>query len=92
MSTTLELINAQVDVVEEQMTALEAAILAAVNEARNTCKINGDASSSCAVAWDIVEELHAEKAHRQQNQKLKNNFEIYCDENPEADECRVYDV
>ncbi len=92
MSTTLESIHTQIDAAEDTMTALEAAILAAVSEARNICKINGDDSSSCAVAWDIVEELHAEKAHRQQNQQLKNNFEVYCDENPEADECRVYDV
>jgi hypothetical protein len=43
---------------------IEAAILEAITEARTTCTENGNNSANCAVAWDIVEELQAEKARR----------------------------
>jgi len=45
-------------------------------------------------SWDNVEELAAEVSHKKA--KLKDNpsatdpLEQFCDENPEADECRVY--
>ncbi|ABA24108.1 Protein of unknown function CP12 [Trichormus variabilis ATCC 29413] len=73
-------------------TNLEKAILAAIAEARNTCEQNGDGSPNCAVAWDIVEELQAEKSHQQQAQKRKNSLESFCDLHPEALECLIYDV
>ncbi|MCU0550033.1 MAG: Calvin cycle protein CP12 [Leptolyngbya sp. Prado105] len=58
--------------------------------ARKECDINGANSAECAAAWDAVEELQAEAAHQRQS-KPKNNFEKYCDDNPDALECRVYD-
>lgn len=64
----------------------------AVVEARSTCEEKGDASSECAVAWDIVEELQAEKSHQKQARERKNSLEIYCETHPEAIECLVYDV
>lgn len=91
MSTVMESIHTQIGAVEATMTALEQKIYSAIADARQTCVIEGGSSGACAVAWDIVEELHAEKAHRQQH-KVKNNFEMYCDEYPEAEECRIYDV
>ncbi|MFM6151447.1 MAG: Calvin cycle protein CP12, partial [Sphaerospermopsis kisseleviana] len=42
---------------------IEEAILEAITEARTTCEEHGNNSPHCAVAWDIVEELQAEKAH-----------------------------
>lgn len=39
-------------------------------------------------AWEEVEELLAEASHHPQ----RTNFEQYCRDNPEADECRIYDV
>ncbi|HEY9634078.1 MAG TPA: Calvin cycle protein CP12 [Coleofasciculaceae cyanobacterium] len=59
--------------------------------ARAVCGIKGDESGDCAAAWDVVEELQAEAAHQRQKQKPKSSLEQYCDANPEADECRVYD-
>lgn len=59
-------------------------------EARAACETSGETSNECAVAWDNVEELQAEAAHKQGKQQ-KNSLEKYCDENPEADECRIYD-
>jgi hypothetical protein len=59
-------------------------------EARTVCDVSGTNSPECAAAWDAVEELQAEAAHQRQSQP-KTSFEKYCDENPEADECRIYD-
>lgn len=62
-----------------------------IQEARNVCSTEGTSSGDCAAAWDAVEELQAEAAHQRQTQPTKTNFEKYCDANPDADECRLYD-
>lgn len=59
-------------------------------QARLACETSGESSAECAAAWDAVEELQAEAAHKRQV-KPKSSLERYCDENPEAAECRVYD-
>lgn len=59
-------------------------------QARAACDISGGTSKECAAAWDVVEELQAEAAHAQQK-KPKNSLEQYCDDNPDAAECRLYD-
>jgi hypothetical protein len=62
------------------------------SEARVVCDTKGSESSECAAAWDAVEELQAEASHQKQSAKpAKTSFEKYCDANPDADECRVYD-
>ncbi|MGB3612979.1 MAG: Calvin cycle protein CP12 [Elainellaceae cyanobacterium] len=63
---------------------------AAIDQARQACNIDAK-SSDCATAWDIVEEMQAEMAHRRQFRD-ENSLETYCSENPDALECRVYDV
>ncbi|MCU0567650.1 MAG: Calvin cycle protein CP12 [Oculatellaceae cyanobacterium Prado106] len=60
-------------------------------EAREVCEIKGDGSSECAAAWDVVEELQAEASHQKQKETPKNSLQNYCDDNPDALECRVYD-
>ncbi|CAA9587152.1 Protein CP12, regulation of Calvin cycle via association/dissociation of PRK/CP12/GAPDH complex [uncultured Synechococcales cyanobacterium] len=62
-------------------------------QARAACATSGGDSTECAVAWDVVEELQAEAAHQKTSTraKPKNSLEKYCDENPSADECRIYD-
>ena len=78
---------------EQNVTkTIEQAILEAISEARATCEMNGDGSSNCAVAWDIVEELQAEKSHQQQAKQRKTSLETFCDTHPEALECLIYDV
>ncbi|MBD2595224.1 Calvin cycle protein CP12 [Nostoc spongiaeforme FACHB-130] len=69
---------------------IEEQIQAEVEQARAVCDISGSNSAECAAAWDAVEELQAEASHQRQN-KPKNSLEQYCDDNPEAVECRVYD-
>ncbi|MGC9527339.1 MAG: CP12 domain-containing protein [Limnospira sp.] len=63
----------------------------AIQEARNICAEKGATSKECAAAWDIVEELQAEAAHQKAERIEKTAFEVYCEENPEAAEARVYD-
>lgn len=71
---------------------LEQTIIEAIAEARETCDINGSDSAGCAVAWDIVEELQAAKADKQQAQQQKTTLETYCDRHPDSVECLIYDV
>ena len=59
--------------------------------ARAVCSTEGDTSGECAAAWDSVEELSAEAAHQKQNTPAKSSLEKYCDDNPDALECRVYE-
>lgn len=60
--------------------------------ARNACDTSGASSSECAAAWDAVEELQAEASHqREDSDSKKTSLEAYCDANPDADECRVYE-
>ncbi|MTJ16978.1 Calvin cycle protein CP12 [Dolichospermum sp. UHCC 0299] len=61
-----------------------------LEQARTVCDISGSNSAECAAAWDAVEELQAE-ASLQRQIKPKNALEQYCDANPEADECRLYE-
>jgi CP12 domain len=71
---------------------LEQAIVEAITEARSTCEQGGNDSAGCAVAWDIVEELQAEKSHQQQAKHNKTSLENYCDRHPDSVECLIYDV
>ena len=59
-------------------------------QARQACETKGETSAECAAAWDAVEELQAEASHKRQV-KPKNSLEQYCDDNPDAAECRIYD-
>ena len=59
-------------------------------QARQACDSSGATSKECAAAWDVVEELQAEASHQKETQP-KSSFENYCDDNPDAAECRVYD-
>lgn len=61
-----------------------------LEQARTVCDISGSNSAECAAAWDAVEELQAAASHQRQV-KPKNALEQYCDANPEADECRLYE-
>ncbi|BAZ43479.1 CP12 polypeptide [Chondrocystis sp. NIES-4102] len=59
--------------------------------ARQVCSTDGATSDECAAAWDAVEELAAEASHQKQKAPKKSSLEIYCDNNPDALECRVYE-
>ena len=59
--------------------------------AREVCTTSGEGSRECAAAWDTVEELSAEASHQKQKAPQKSSLEKYCDDNPDALECRVYE-
>ncbi|MBW4690704.1 MAG: Calvin cycle protein CP12 [Lyngbya sp. HA4199-MV5] len=69
---------------------LEAQIPSMLEHARTACSTNGDLSSECAAAWDAVEEVQAASADRRL--QPKTSLDRYCDERPDAAECRIYDV
>ncbi|MBD2606713.1 Calvin cycle protein CP12 [Scytonema hofmannii FACHB-248] len=75
---------------ETAKSDIQAQINEEVEQARTVCDISGTNSAECAAAWDAVEELQAEASHQRQNKK-KNSLEQYCDDNPEAIECRIDD-
>ncbi|MEA5571167.1 Calvin cycle protein CP12 [Calothrix sp. UHCC 0171] len=72
------------------MSDIQDKIQTELEQARAVCDVTGANSAECAAAWDAVEELQAEASHQRQ-QKQKNSLEQYCDDNPEAVECRVYE-
>jgi hypothetical protein len=72
------------------MSDIQEKIEKELEEARAVCDVTGSNSAECAAAWDAVEELQAEASHQKQS-KPKNSLEQYCDDNPEAAECRVYE-
>ncbi|CAK9199561.1 unnamed protein product [Sphagnum troendelagicum] len=68
-----------------------ARVAKSAEEALKTCK-DDETSAPCAAAWDEYEELSAEQAHSRDRKKLSADpLEAYCAENPETDECRVYE-
>ena len=73
------------------MSNIQEKIEQELQNAREVCKVDGSNSGECAAAWDAVEELQAEASHQKQAQPVKSSFEKYCDDNPDAAECRVYD-
>lgn len=75
---------------ETTKTNLQDQIIDEVEQARTVCDVSGGNSAECAAAWDAVEELQAEASHQRQN-KQKNSLEKYCDDNPDAIECRIDD-
>jgi CBS domain-containing protein len=70
---------------------LEDRIEAAREDARMICREQGATSPACASAWDIVEELQAAAAHHRKPENTKNSFQSFCEANPDAEECRIYE-
>lgn len=74
------------------MSNIQEKIEKELEQAREACDTSGATSGECAAAWDAVEELQAEASHqRGVKQEEKNSLEKYCDDNPDAAECRIYD-
>jgi uncharacterized protein YgiB involved in biofilm formation len=72
------------------MSTIQEKIHEQLEEARAACDVSGVNSAACAAAYDALEELQAEAAHQQQS-KPKSALQQYCEENPDAAECRIYD-
>jgi CP12 domain len=76
--------------IKSKMSNIQEKIQEELQHAREVCGASGSSSSDCAVAWDTVEELQAEASHQKQ-EKGKNSLEVFCDDNPDAAECRIYE-
>lgn len=63
-----------------------------VTEAKQVCE-GDETSDECKVAWDEVEEVSQAKADLRLRLEVekKDPLESFCQENPETDECRVYE-
>lgn len=61
------------------------------DEARAICAEKGATTPECAAAWDEVEELQAAAADKRQKTETVSAFEVYCENNPDARECRIYE-
>ncbi len=72
------------------MSNIQEKIEKELQQAREVCSTDS-ASGECAAAWDAVEELQAEASHQKANNPEKSSLEQYCDTNPDAPECRVYE-
>ena len=73
------------------MSNIQEKIEQELKNARDVCSVEGNNTGDCAAAWDVVEELQAEAAHQRESHPQKTSLEEYCDLNPDAAECRVYD-
>ncbi len=70
---------------------IEDEIEAAREDARAICAAKGEISPDCAAAWDVVEELQAEASHQRVKKQGNNSLQSYCEANPDALECRIYE-
>lgn len=74
---------------EKQLTEM---IEEKVNEAIEVC-LGDERSDECKVAWDEVEEVSQAKADlRLKLLQKQDPLESFCQDNPETDECRIYDA
>jgi hypothetical protein len=48
-------------------------------------------SGQCVASWDELEELSAAASHVRDRQKGADPLEEFCKDNPETDECRMYE-
>ena len=61
-----------------------------IKDAEAACT-DDSASSECAAAWDVVEEVSAAASHARDKANATNPIEEFCKDNPEDEECRIYD-
>ncbi|PSS17187.1 Calvin cycle protein like [Actinidia chinensis var. chinensis] len=62
-----------------------------VKEAKQVCE-GDERSDECKVAWDEVEEVSQAKAHLRLKLLHKQDpLESFCQDNPDTDECLIYE-
>ncbi|XP_050376133.1 calvin cycle protein CP12-3, chloroplastic [Argentina anserina] len=62
-----------------------------VLEAKEVCGEGNPITDECKVAWDEVEEVSQAKADLRLKLKDSDPLESYCEDNPETEECRIYE-
>ncbi|KAF5827003.1 small protein associating with GAPDH and PRK [Dunaliella salina] len=76
-------------VVRAEVPGDNAAVQQALKEAEAACK-DGN-SAECTTAWDNVEEVSAAVNDKKREAKSTDPMDKFCEDNEDADECRVYD-
>nr|ABD37968.1 CP12 [Mesostigma viride] len=74
------------------MAAADPDVAKSIKDAEETCA--SGTTGECAAAWDEVEELSAAASDKKKKEKeiaKKDPLEKFCEDNPETDECRVYE-
>ncbi len=74
--------------------SLDAELGAALEHARRLTALYGIGAPEVAVAWDVFEELLTAKARQAEATAFSpaSGFAGYCALNPDAPECRIYDL
>ncbi|MEO0536837.1 MAG: Calvin cycle protein CP12 [Cyanobacteria bacterium P01_A01_bin.123] len=80
---------ATTDVKVYHRPTLETALEAALEHARRLTDMATTNPIDVAIAWETVEELRV--ARRRQSVSQLSAFDRYCEANPDAPECRIYD-
>lgn len=73
------------------MTDIQEKIGQEIKEAREVCDKDGKESDNCAAAWDAVEELKTAASQKDETGPVASALDNYCADNPDADECRIYE-
>jgi len=73
------------------LETIQGKIAEEMQKAQDATSKYGKNSKEAALAWDVVEELEAEASHLKANKGSDDPLEKYCEDSPEADECRVYE-
>ena len=80
--------------VQQEIKKAASNIAEMIEKERDQAGATGENSGSDqkSAAWDAVEELQAEASEQPNaSSKAKTSLEKYCDENPSAAECLIYD-
>lgn len=90
MSQTTVAFDLNCSTAKTSQPSLETRLQAAFEHARRLTAMYGAGSVEVAIAWETVEELR--DAQRGQQAAAPSAFALYCTANPDALECRSYDV
>lgn len=74
---------------ESSQPSLETRIQVALEHARRLTAMYGTDNIEVAIAWETVDELQKVDCRRRTTKQT--SLERFCDENPDAPECRIYE-
>lgn len=73
-----------------ETSAAEVRLRAALEHARRLTIMHGNSGIEVALAWETVEELQTARSRKQSPRPFA--FADYCAANPDALECRIYEI
>jgi len=85
MAKDLESNRANLDALERELQQLTL-------QAQSVCQTGGDRSSECLAARHAVDEVQAMVSELHRAEQNRTFFDRHCAENPDALDCRIYDL